>query len=328
MQATTAGSGAAQQSGSVSRRIGPYVLLTPLDDPYSGVPVPERRYIARSTDGERTVLLSAPLAGTDPQRFMMEAEGSRYLLGQVMSPAVTCAAPEEPAWHARPYLPALPLPTALAVHGGPLPERTVRALGAALAEALAIVHGQGLAYAGVSPAAVLFAADGPRLSCFGAVRAAAPDGTVRSGMPGLEPGSLPPEQASGGHPRPPGDVYALGATLAYAATGHTTPERDDLPAPLRTIVSRCLSRDAAARPQLAELIDAFAPAEATSSAAPGPIGPAMAAMPADVGFATRVAGLLSPGWLPSRVIAAIAHQSAAVLAADIPGVGASIPRQD
>ncbi|MGW1803425.1 serine/threonine protein kinase [Streptomyces sp. NPDC002078] len=322
---TTAGTGAAQRSGSVSRGIGPYVLLTPLDDPYSRVPVPERRYIARSTDGVHTVQLSAPLAGTDPQRFMTEAEGSRYLLGQFVTPAVTCAAPGEPAWHARPYLPALPLPTALAVHGGPLPERTVRALGAALAEALVIVHGQGLAYAGVSPAAVLLAADGPRLTCFGAVRAAAPDGTARSGLAGLEPGSLPPEQASGGRPRPLGDVYALGATLAYAATGHTTPERDELPASLRTLVSRCLSRDADARPQLAEMIDVFAP---NAAAAPSAPGPAMAPMPTDAGFATRTAALLGPGWLPSRVVAAIAHQSAAVLAAEIPGATASTSRQD
>ncbi len=90
----------------------------------------------------------------------------------------------------------------------------------ALAETLAVLHGQGLTFAGVSPAAVLLTADGPRLSCYGAVRAAAPDGTPRSGLPGLEAGSPPPEQASGGRPRPMGDVYALGATLAYAATGH------------------------------------------------------------------------------------------------------------
>lgn len=320
MHATTAGSGEAQQGVSASRRIGPYVLITALDDPRSRIPVPERRHIARSADGEHTVLLSTPLAGTDPQRFMAEAEASRYLLGQFMTPAVTYAASGEAAWHARPYLPALPLPTAVAVHGGPLPERTVRALGAALAEALVIAHGQGLTYAGVSPAAVLLAADGPRLTCFGAVRAAAPDDTARSGLPGLEQGSLPPEQASGGRPRPLGDVYALGATLAYAATGHTMPERDELPSALRTIVSRCLARDPGTRPQLAELLDLFAPTM--------PATPAMAPVPADAGFATRTAALLGPGWLPSRVIAAIAHQSAAVLSAEIPRSTVPTSRQD
>ncbi|UXY38177.1 serine/threonine protein kinase [Streptomyces albidocamelliae] len=312
------------QQGPAARRVGPYVLLTGLDDTHSGVPVPERRYIARSDDGEHTVLLGAPLPGADHQRFLAEAETSRYLLGRFMAPATACAGPGEPAWHARPYLPALPLPTVLAVHGGPLPERTVRALGAALAEALAIAHGQGLAHAGVSPAAVLVAADGPRLTCFGAARAAAPEGTPRSGLPGLEPGSLPPEQAAGGRPRPLGDVYALGATLAYAATGHTTPESTELPPALRTIIGRCLSRDPGNRPQLVELLDVCTPESADAPSAP--LGAATEAP--DAGFATAVAASFGAGWLPGRVIAALAHQSAAVLAADIPRAAPPASRQD
>ncbi|MER7200626.1 serine/threonine protein kinase, partial [Streptomyces sp. NPDC000188] len=152
-------------------RIGPYAPITRLDDRTSRSPVPEHRYIARTPDGDRTVLVSVPLPGTDPQRYMTEADASRYLLGPWASPATELAAPGDSPWHARPYLPALPLPTALAVHGGPLPEHTVRALGAALAETLVVAHGQNLTHAGVSPAAVLLAADGPRLTCFGAVRA-------------------------------------------------------------------------------------------------------------------------------------------------------------
>ncbi|MET9447503.1 serine/threonine protein kinase [Streptomyces cinerochromogenes] len=289
-----AAGGEAARASASRRQVGPYRVITALDDPRTRVPVPERRYIARSVDGQHTVLLSLPHPGGDARRFLLEAEDSRYLLGPAAAPATALAAPGEPAWCARPYLPVLPLPTALAVNGGPLPERTVRAFGAALAETLAVLHAQGLTFAGVSPAAVLLAADGPRLSCYGAVRAAAPDGTPRSGLPGLEAGSLPPEQASGGRPRPLGDVYALGATLAYAATGHTTPERDELPAAFRTVIGRCLTRDPGARPPLAELIGALAEENPSGSTA-----------------------LLAPGWLPGRVIAALAHQSAAVLAAEI-----------
>jgi hypothetical protein len=293
------GAGGQDRAGR-SRHVGPYVLITPLDDPRAKAPVPERRYIARSADGLHTVLLSLPLPGADTQSFLTEAEASRYLLGPCAAPATALAGPGEPPWYACPYTPVLPLPTALAVHGGPLPERTVRAMGVALAETLAVLHGQGLTFAGVSPSAVLLAGDGPRLSCFGAVRAAAPDGTRRSG-PGLEAGSLPPEQASGGRPRPLGDVYALGATLAYAASGYTTPERDELPPPFRSVISRCLSRDPSTRPQLAELIDCLAGGVATDTEAQNPSTP-----------------LRTPGWLPGRVVAALAHQSAAVLMADIP----------
>ncbi|MBL1084917.1 serine/threonine protein kinase [Streptomyces actinomycinicus] len=289
-----------------ARRFGPYTVVTRLD---AGIPahtpVPEHRFIARSADGDRTVLLSSPLATADPQRFMAEADASRYLLGPWVLPAVELAAPGEQAWHARPYLPALPLPVALAVHGGPLPERTVRALAVALAENLAVIHGQNLTHAGLCPSAALIGADGPRLTCFGAVRAAGPDGAPRRESAGLDPGSLPPEQATGGQPRPLGDVYALGATLAYAATGYTMPEREELPPALRSLVTRCLSRDPVHRPQLSQVIDELA----------GDVAPS--GIPAGFASPTRAEALLGPGWLPGRVVAAIVHQSASVLAAEV-----------
>ncbi|MBT2508559.1 serine/threonine protein kinase [Streptomyces sp. ISL-98] len=284
------------------RRIGPYHLITRLDPAGPGFPpVPERRFVARSADGDRTVLISAPLETTAPGRFLVEADAARRLLGPWVCPVSEVSPPSEAPWYASPYLPALPLPVALSVHGGPLPERTVRAVGAALAETLAGAHAMGITHAGLSPAAVLLAGNGPRLTCFGAVRAAAPDGDRRTGLPGLEPGSLAPEQASGGRPRPPGDIYALGAVLAYAATGHTVPDRDELPESLRSLIARCLTRDPAGRPTAAEVLHALPPSS-----------PAPTATELD-----STASLITPGWLPGRVVAAVAHQSAKVLAAEL-----------
>ncbi|MFB7238485.1 serine/threonine protein kinase [Streptomyces sp. NPDC056269] len=281
-----------------TRRIGPYRLITRLDPPRTVLPC--RRFVARTEDGEHTVLLNTPLPGTDPARFAVEADAARHLLGPWVAPVTNVAGPGETPWYASPYTPALPLPVALAVHGGPLPETTVRAVGAALAEALAAAHGQGLTHAGVSPAAVLLTADGPRLTCFGAVRAASADGEPRTGLPGLDPGALAPEQASGGRPRPPGDVFALGAILAYAATGHTVPERDELPPALRPVISSCLARDPADRPTATALTTALAP-------------------PTTHGTVLNSAGsLLAPGWLPGRVVAALARQSSELLAAELP----------
>ncbi|MFC5172552.1 serine/threonine protein kinase [Streptomyces mutomycini] len=285
-----------------ARRIGPYHLITRIDPSGPGQPpVAVRRFIGRSADGDRTVIVSAPLDGADPGRFLVEADAARRLIGPWVLPVAELAAPSETPWYASPYLPVLPLPVALAVHGGPLPERTVRALGAALSETLAGAHAVGITHAGLSPASVLLAWDGPRLSCFGAVRTAAPDGERRTGLPGLEPGSLAPEQASGGRPRPPGDVYGLGAVLAYAATGHTVPDSSELPPSLRSPVTRCLTRDAAARPTASEVLSTLAGAASTPMATV--LDPSGA--------------LLGPGWLPSRVIAAIARQSAEVLAAEV-----------
>ncbi|MFF5455884.1 serine/threonine protein kinase [Streptomyces sp. NPDC012950] len=299
-----------------ARRIGPYRLITRLDPP--GSPAPCRRFVARGEDG-RTVLLSTPLPGADPARFAAEAGAGRHLTGPWTAPVTEVTGPfsgagviseagagagpaltsaPAPAWYATPYLPLLPLPVALAVYGGPLPEGVVRGVGGVLAETLAAVHAGGLTHAGVSPGAVLIAAGGPLLSCFGAVRAAGPDGEPRAGLPGIDPGALAPEQAAGGRPRPPGDVFALGAVLAYAATGHTVPERDELPPGLRPVVAACLARDPADRPTAAALAAALAPAP------------------------------LAPGWLPGRVVAALARQSAELLAAELPplpGQAATVP---
>ncbi|OKJ41689.1 serine/threonine protein kinase [Streptomyces sp. CB01580] len=291
-----------QPHRSPARRIGPYTVITRLDPTDPGAsPVPEQRFIARSADGDRTSVVSVPLDNATSARFLVEAQASRCHLGPWFAPVTECADPGLPVWCARPYLPAVPLPTALAVHGGPFPDDTLRDLGARLAGTIAIAHASGLAYAGVSPASVLLAGDGPRLTCFGAVRTAAEDGQPRSGLPGLEPGSLPPEQAAGGRPRPPGDVYALGAVLAYAATGHTVPERDELPVMLRSLVPACLSRDPAARPRAIDVLQALSPDSPTS-----PVATVLDLEPE----AHRMR-------LPGRVIAAIAQQSASVLAADV-----------
>ncbi|WP_306324216.1 MULTISPECIES: serine/threonine protein kinase [unclassified Streptomyces] len=295
----------------IAPQVGPYLPLTPLTqlDPTIGdvaAGLAARRHIARTPDGDRTVLLSTPAPGVDPNRFMAEADAARYLLGTWTLPTVELARPGDAPWHARPYVPVLPLPTALALHGGPLPERTVRALGVALAETLSVIHGQSLVHAGVSPAAVLLTFDGPRLDCFGAVRAAAPQGAVRRGLPGIDDTALAPEQASGGMPRPLGDVYALGATLAYAATGHTVPEREEIPPRLRSLIGRCLSGDPVGRPQLAELI-----ADLTD------VNRATPSQPTGFGATDHASALLTPGWLPARLVAALAQQSAAVLEAEV-----------
>ncbi|MFD9034594.1 serine/threonine protein kinase [Streptomyces sp. NPDC059567] len=281
-----------------ARRIGPYRLITRLDP--SPELVPCRRFVARSAEGDRTVLLSAPLPGADPARFLTEAQAAQRLLGPWIAPVTEVADPASSPFHTTPYVPALPLPVALAVHGGPLPEETVRVIGVALAETLAAAHAQGVTHAGVSPAAVLLTADGPRLTCFGAVRAAAPDGTHRTALPGIDPGALAPEQASGGRPRPPGDVYALGAVLAYASTGHTVPERSELPSALRPSTASCLARDPANRPTAADVLTTLAP--------PTPHETVL----------SSAGSLLTPGWLPGRVVAALARQSSEILAAELP----------
>ncbi|MDX3536671.1 serine/threonine protein kinase [Streptomyces sp. MB09-01] len=286
--------------------VGPYVILARLDTESTERTVPERRYLGRTADGERTALVCVPRVGADPSRWAIEAEGARRLsvprFLRIAEVGGTAGFP----WYAAPYTPALPLPAVLAAYGGPLPEDTVRRLGAALAEALTAAHAQGVTHAGLSPAAVLVTPGGPVLACFGAVRAAAPDGTHRTGLPGLDPGCLAVEQASGGRPRPLGDVFALGAVLAYASTGHTVPEQSELPPGLRMLVGSCLSSDPAARPRSAQEVLG----ELVSPGAPAPSKDPYA----------QAGTVLDHGAvpLPGRVVAALAAQSAALLSAELP----------
>ncbi|WP_327355728.1 serine/threonine protein kinase [Streptomyces sp. NBC_01304] len=312
-------------------QIGPYVTLARVDADGDRQPVPDRRYIARSSDGERTVVVCLPRVDADPMRWAVEAEGARRSSLPGLAPVTEVGGSAAFPWHAMPYVPTLPLPAALALHAGPLPETVVRSLGAALATTLATAHEQGVTHAGLSPTAVLLGAEGPLLASFGAVRAAAPDGEQRTGLPGLEPSCLAPEQAQGGRPRPLGDVYALGAVLSYASTGHTVPEREELPASLRSLITACLSRDAAKRPPAAQLAAELAaeqavptpmavPAPPMASSAPPMAVPTPPGQPATV-LDTPPTPSPSPSpllALPPSLVVALARQSADLLATQLP----------
>ncbi|ARF58431.1 serine/threonine protein kinase [Streptomyces gilvosporeus] len=261
--------------------------------------VPERRYLARSADGGRTVLACLPPAGGDPARWATEAQQAARLTQPGFWPVAQVGGTPAFPWYSAPYRPALPLPAVLAAYGGPLPESSVRTLGGTLAEALASAHVLGIVHGGVCPAAVLLTACGPLLGCFGATRATAVAGDPSASAAALETGCLAPETAAGGPADRAGDVYALGAVLAYAATGQTVPERQEIPVGLREIVTACRSRDPQGRPEPARVL-----AELLPGAAYGALTAAR-----------------EPVSLPGRVVEALSRQSAELLAAALPSPG-------
>uniref|UniRef100_A0AAU2JWD3 Serine/threonine protein kinase n=1 Tax=Streptomyces sp. NBC_00049 TaxID=2903617 RepID=A0AAU2JWD3_9ACTN len=275
-------------------QIGPYTTLARLDADSAERTVPERRYLARSADGERTALVCVPRVGADPSRWAIEAEGARRLSVPGFLAVAEVGGTAGFPYSAAPYTPALPLPAALAAYGGPLPEETVRRLGAALAQCLAAVHARGMTHAGLTPSAVLVTAGGPLLTSFGAARA---------GLAGLDQGCLAPELASGEAPGPASDVFALGSVLAYASTGYTVPEQSELPPGIRQLLGSCLARNPADRPATA--------AEVLRE---------LVALPVAVGGPPTATVLDHAGFpdLPGRVVAALATQSSALLAAELP----------
>ncbi|CDR06075.1 PQQ-binding-like beta-propeller repeat protein [Streptomyces iranensis] len=237
-------------------RLGPYRIIGTLDA--GGQADDARRRIARDDRTGRTAVLMLPheTLADDPGylvRFRSEGENSRRLTGGWAAPVIDVAGPDaDLPWVAYACFPALPLPAALAAHDGPLPEPTVRALGAYLAHTLAGWHAGGLVHAGISPQATLLMVDGPRLTGYGLARAAALNGMGSDTSLGVDAFTVPPEQRAGERPSPAGDVYALGAVLCYAATGRldvAEGTRAALPEGLRELLAVCLAQDPGQRPR-------------------------------------------------------------------------------
>ncbi|UYQ63714.1 serine/threonine-protein kinase [Streptomyces peucetius] len=251
------------------RRIGAYQLLGRLGAGGMG-----RVYLGRSTGG-RTVAVKVvhphfALDGEFRARFRREVEAARRVGGE-WTATVLDADPDAPQpWVATGYVAGPALAEAVAQHG-PLPGRSVRLLGRGLAQALTAVHTVGLVHRDVKPSNVLLTLEGPRLIDFGIVRAT--DGTASLTSTGASvgsPGYMAPEQILGRRVTGAADVFSLGATLAYAATGeapfpgdssaallykvvHDEPELGSLDGELRDLVAACLDKDPAARPAPAEI---------------------------------------------------------------------------
>ncbi|MEU7069678.1 protein kinase [Streptomyces narbonensis] len=230
-------------------------------------------YLAR-TAGGRTVALKTVHArlATDPafrSRFRLETDAAR-IIGARHGAAVVDADPlAETPWLATEYVLGPPLDDAVAL-GGPLPEPTVRALGAALAGALAQLHSSDVVHRDLKPSNVLVTAYGPKIIDFGIARAAGDDHLTRTGAAAGTPAFMSPEQASGQEHPPAGDVFALAGVLVFAATGHgpfgtgspadllyrvryAEPDLTGVPEALLPLLTACLAKDPAARPTTAHL---------------------------------------------------------------------------
>ncbi|WP_411110254.1 protein kinase domain-containing protein [Streptomyces sp. c-19] len=232
-------------------------------------------YLAR-TPGGRTVALKTVHArlATDPafrSRFRLETDAAR-IIGARHGAAVVDADPlAETPWLATEYVLGPPLDDAVAL-GGPLPEPTVRAVGAALAGALAQLHASDVVHRDLKPSNVLVTAYGPKIIDFGIARAAGDDHLTRTGAAAGTPAFMSPEQASGQEHPPAGDVFALAGVLVFAATGHgpfgtgspadllyrvryAEPDLTGVPEALLPLLTACLAKDPAARPTTGFLVD-------------------------------------------------------------------------
>ncbi|MEU1790587.1 serine/threonine-protein kinase [Streptomyces sparsogenes] len=237
-----------------------------------------RVYLGHSPGGRLVaVKVVRPDLAEDPgfrRRFAREVAAARKVNGFFTAAVVDADPDGSPPWLATAYVPGLPLDKAVVAHG-PWPAESVRALGAGLAEALEAIHAAGLVHRDLKPSNVLIAPDGPRVVDFGISVAAEATALTSTGMVVGTPGFMAPEQLTGQPVTPATDVFALGAVLAYAATGvgpfgtgsahalnfrivYEEPGLAELPSPGLEIVSRCLAKDPARRPAVAELVEELA----------------------------------------------------------------------
>ena len=247
-------------------RIGPYVVLGRLGSGSMG-----QVYLGRSAAGRlvavKTIRVELAEEAGFRTRFAQEVAAARKVSG-VFTAAVVEADPEaDLPWLATAYVPA-PSLARLVLACGPLPVATVRWLAAGCAEALASIHGAGLVHRDLKPSNVLVAPDGPRVIDFGVARAAERMGrTTARGAVGT-PAYMAPEQARDTREASvASDVYSLGATLLFAATGHPPysgasvmdvlarlateePDLSGLPGELSEVITACLHRVPRQRPDL------------------------------------------------------------------------------
>ncbi|PJN32913.1 serine/threonine protein kinase [Streptomyces sp. CB02613] len=227
------------------------------------------------TPGGRPLALKVIRAefSEDPEfrrRFQQEVRSAQRVQGLYTAPVIDSDTEGAQPWLATAYVPGPSLAHAVARHGG-LPLRSVLLLTVGVAEALGVIHGAGIVHRDLKPANVLLAADGPRVIDFGIARAADTTALTGTGVSVGTPAFMAPEQAAAGTVTPATDVFALGQIAAYAAIGapafgegpshavlyrivHEDPDLSRLPDELRPLVSRCLSRDPADRPALADII--------------------------------------------------------------------------
>jgi len=196
-------------------------------------------------------------------------------LGMVHGPRIaaligSCKAGEMPPWLAVEYIQGLTLKEYVE-DKGPLSATMGAALGLMLAEALSAIHQAGLLHRDFKPANIILGRDGPIVIDFGLVGLLDEAGDITTTGERLgTPACMAPEQVNSARDLPPAtDVYALGATLTFALTGHylyqrpgsqavmaaiadvnAAPDLSGLPDQMREPVQAMLAHDPDARPSL------------------------------------------------------------------------------
>ena len=230
-------------------------------------------YLGSDRRGQRVALkVIRPDLAEDQEfrsRFAREVSAARRIRGGCTARLVAADLDTDKPWFATQYVPGPSLHDKVAEEG-PLAASDVAAVGAALSEGLVAVHEAGVVHRDLKPSNILLSPKGPRIIDFGIAWATGASTLTHVGTAVGSPGFLAPEQVRGAAVTPATDVFALGATLAYAAMAdspfghgssevmlyrvvHEEAQLHGVPDALSPLIRACLAKDPEERPSTLQL---------------------------------------------------------------------------
>ncbi|MFC9972106.1 protein kinase [Spirillospora sp. NPDC127200] len=269
-------------------RVGPYRVVDRLGEGGMGTV-----YTGLAADGRKVAIkVIRREYAADPQyraRFQAEVAAAQRVRPFCTAPVLDADPAADPPYLVTEFVNGPSLDDAIA-KDGPLRGADLEAVAVGIATALTAIHDAGVVHRDLKPANVLLSTFGPRVIDFGIARSAT-DGTRLTATGGIigTPAFMSPEQLHGRPATPASDVFAWGATVAYAASGsepfrgHSLPvvihrivsgepDLSGLSGTLLTVVRQALAKDAAHRPTAQDILDRLisSGARAPQPAAPRP----------------------------------------------------------
>ena len=250
-------------------QLGPYRLLSPLGAGGFGevhlALDPRKRTVAVKILHPQVAADQVALA-----RLAREVETMRRVRGPHVAEVLDASLTGPRPYLVTRYVQGPSLATVLAEEG-PLQGDDLVRLARGLATALAAIHAAGVIHRDLKPANVIMADGEPYVIDFGVASALDAASVTATGAIIGTPGYLAPEVLEGAEAGPAADVFAWGATMAYAASGvppygtgpapavafrvvHREPDLTGVPDWLAPLVRECLSTDPAARPTADRLV--------------------------------------------------------------------------
>ena len=279
-------------------RIGTYELVGRLGEGGMGTV-----YLGRGPDARLVAVKTLRVNFGDDTEFRARFRSEVNRARQV-PPFCTAEVLDADPDHAPPYLvveyvdgPSL---AAAIKENGPLSGAALHGVAVGIATALTAIHGAGVIHRDLKPANVLVAPGGIKVIDFGIARAF--EATSRHTRTDQMVGTvayMAPERFDPAPGRPTtaaADIFAWGAVVAYAATGHgpfdagsatatamriltQPPSLDGLPDSLRDLVALTLAKEPSERPTARQLLDMLVATPQSPAGPPAPLASPTVALP-------------------------------------------------